>query len=334
MKSEIFFFINLWIHDTMIIGDGMKSIYKTNIHGRLEQLQEYTENNWVHLLKPTEEEIDEVSSSFHVSKKLMMKLLDDAELPRIEKRGKDLLIVIDVPYIVNTKKRKKYRVMPLGIILSKGVIITISNLDHPLLKDAKEGHIRHLSTLDQHSFPIQLIGKSADYYLKYLTEVYEDIRGKEQVLVRSTNNKELVHMLTLEKSLVYFITSLKANDVVLEKLATGSILTLSDVEKEWLNDARIENKQGLEMANMYREILDSTMDTYGTIISNNLNDVMKFLTSITLVISIPTMIASFMGMNVPLGRLAFDPSAFFFIIGVSVILSIIIVILLRKKDLL
>lgn len=312
----------------------MKTIYQTNKHGKLEKLDRYQSNNWVHLLKPTEEEINEVSTHFHISKKLMMKLLDDSELPRIEASRNDLLIVIDVPYIVSTSKRKKYRVMPLGIILSKEAIITISNLSHPLLKDAKEGHIRNLSTLDQHSFPIQLIGKSAEYYLKYLTEVYEDIRGKEQVLVRSTNNRELVHMLTLEKSLVYFITSLKANDVVLEKLSTGSILTLNEIEQELLNDARIENKQGLEMANMYREILDSTMDTYGTIISNNLNDVMKFLTSITLVISIPTMIASFMGMNVPLGRLSFDPFAFFFIMIVSVILSIIIIILLRKKDLL
>lgn len=312
----------------------MKTIYKTNEHDKLKKIENFESGNWIHLTKPTEEEIDEVNTYFHVSKKLMMKLLDDAELPRIEKRGNDLLIVIDIPYIVSTKKRKKYRVMPFGIILSKEAIITISTMDHPLLVDAEMGHIYHLSTLDQHSFPIQFIEKSAEYYLKYLTEVYEDIRGKEQVLIHSTNNKELVHMLTLEKSLVYFITSLKANGVVLEKLATGSIFALNETELELLNDARIENKQGLEMANIYREILDSTMETYGTIISNNLNDVMKFLTSITLVISVPTMIASFLGMNVPLGILATSSSSIWLILSVSLLLSIIIVVILHKRNLL
>lgn len=310
----------------------MKTIYKTNNHGKMEKISSYESNNWVHLLQPTEEEIIEVSTHFHISKKLMMKLLDNSELPRIEVSHENTLIVIDVPYIVSASKTRKYRVMPFGIILAKDAVITISNLSHPMLNDMKQNKIRNLSTLEQPSFPIQLISKSAEYYLKYLGEVYEDIHGKEEVLVQSTNNKELLHMLTLEKSLVYFITSLKANDVVLEKLSTTSILNLNEVENELLNDARIENKQGLEMANMYREILDSTMDTYGTIISNNLNDVMKVLTSITLVISIPTMIASFMGMNVPLGRFSFSPTAFFVILGVSLVLSVIMVIALHRKN--
>lgn len=312
----------------------MKTIYKTNESGKLEKIKTYEQNTLINLVEPTEEEIMEISTHYHVSKKLMMKMMDHAELPRIEKSHDDLLIVIDIPYIVEQSESRKYRVMPLGIILTKEAIITISNKTHPMITDMKQGKIRNLSTLDKHSFPIQLIGKSTEYYLKYLNEVYEDIHGKEKILVRATNNNELVHMLTLEKSLVYFITSLRANDVVLEKLATGTILDLNQTEMELLNDVRIENKQGMEMANMYREMLDSTMDTYGTIISNNLNDVMKFLTSITLVISIPTMIASFMGMNVPLGKLAFDPNSFFFIGGISLILSIILIILLRRKNLL
>ena len=141
-------------------------------------------------------------------------------------------------------------------------------------------------------------------------------------------------MLTLEKSLVYFITSLKGNQVVLEKLETLPIISLEEKELELLKDVKIETNQAIEMTNIYREILDSTMDTYGTVISNNLNDVMKFLTSITLVISIPTMIASFMGMNVPLGDVGVNPLSFLFLVLISIIVSVVIIIILHRKNLL
>ena len=141
-------------------------------------------------------------------------------------------------------------------------------------------------------------------------------------------------MLTLEKSLVYFITSLKGNQVVLEKLETLPIISLEEKELELLRDVKIETNQAIEMTNIYREILDSTMDTYGTVISNNLNDVMKFLTSITLVISVPTMIASFLGMNVPLGEVGVNPLSFLFLVLLSIIVSVVLIVILHRKNLL
>ena len=141
-------------------------------------------------------------------------------------------------------------------------------------------------------------------------------------------------MLTLEKSLVYFITSLKGNQVVLEKLETLPIMSLDEKELELLRDVKIETNQAIEMTNIYREILDSTMDTYGTVISNNLNDVMKFLTSITLVISVPTMIASFLGMNVPLGEVGVNPLSFLFLVLLSIIVSVVLIVILHRKNLL
>ena len=154
------------------------------------------------------------------------------------------------------------------------------------------------------------------------------------MLYKSTNNKELIDLLNIEKTLVYFSTSLKANDAVLEKLSKGNILTLYEDDNDLMEDAMIENKQAIEMTNIYREILTSMTDAYASIISNNLNDVMKFLTSITIVLSIPTMVASFLGMNVPMGEIGTSSLSFIVILGVSFIVSILITIILKKKNML
>ena len=153
-------------------------------------------------------------------------------------------------------------------------------------------------------------------------------------MYKSTNNKELIDLLNIEKTLVYFSTSLKANDAVLEKLSKGNVITLYEDDSDLMEDAIIENKQAIEMANIYREILTSMTDTYATIISNNLNDVMKFLAGITIVFSIPTMVASFIGMNVPLGNIGSSKLSFILIILISFILSFIIAIILKKKNML
>ncbi len=312
----------------------MKTIYKTNRSGGFERLEQFETNSWIHLTSPTETEIDDISTTFKIQKRLLMKLLDKSELPRIEVSHNNVLVVIDLPYTVEYAKKKKYRVMPLGIILMKNGMITIANQEHPLILDIKQNHPIDLDLENKKSFLLFLMGKSVEYYLKYLNEIQEDIRAKEAILVKATNNKELFHMLTLEKSLVYFITSLKGNQVVLEKLETLPIMSLEEKELELLKDVKIETNQAIEMTNIYREILDSTMDTYGTVISNNLNDVMKFLTSITLVISIPTMIASFMGMNVPLGDVGVNPLSFLFLVLISIIVSVVIIIILHRKNLL
>ena len=312
----------------------METIYKTNEQGNFIKLDKYESNNWIHLTNPSDEEITKISETFRIKKRTLMKLLDNAELPRVESLNNNLLIVIDLPYTVKYHNVNKYRVMPLGIILMPNGIITVSSKEHSLIDDIKSNQIKGLNINDKQSFPLYLIGKSVEYYLRFLNEIQEDIRAKESILAKATNNRELVHMLTLEKSLVYFINSLRGNDLVIEKLENINHELFKEKDIELLKDVKIETKQGIEMANIYREILDSTMDTYGTIISNNLNDVMKFLTSITLVISIPTMIASFMGMNVPLGDFAINPASFLVLVLISLVLSIIIIIILHRKNLL
>ena len=164
--------------------------------------------------------------------------------------------------------------------------------------------------------------------------INSEIENKEKDLIKSTSNKELLNLMHIQKSLVYFVTSLKANAIILEKLSKGNVLNLYEEDEDLLEDAIIENNQGIETANIYREIISSMSDTYATIISNNLNTVMKFLAGITIVLSIPTIIASFMGMNVDLGLLNNNPFAFLIILLISIVISLIIAFVLKKKGML
>ena len=181
-------------------------------------------------------------------------------------------------------------------------------------------------------FSILFIAKTTEYFIRYLNEIQEDIIEKEKDLIKSPSNKDLERMLTLQKSLLYFTTSLQGNEMLLEKLENNS--NLKETSLDNLKDAQIEIKQAIRMASIYREILENTMDTYSSIISNNLNDVMKFLTSVTLVISIPTMISSFLGMNLSLGEFGTNPFSFLLIVLISFLVAIILILILKKKNLL
>ena len=291
--------------------------------------------SWIDLVSPSSNEVKEVVEKTGISKDIIVKLLDEEELPRIEKRSEETVIILDTPYLVDNSTKHKYKTNPLGIIISeKGYLITISINEQPFLDYFKNTDIENFRTKDKSNFILQLFIMVAGIYQKELTSINEYINSKEKVLLKSTNNKELVNLLDIEKTLVYFITSLKANEIALEKVAKGTIITIDKNNEELLSDALIETKQAIEMATIYREILSSMTDTYATIISNNLNDVMKFLASITIVCSIPTMVASFIGMNVPLGSIGDSPFSFILIIIVSVLLSLIIAYILKRKNML
>lgn len=313
----------------------MVNIYamKNNTCERIENL---VNDCWIDIVSPTYEELKEIASQTLTDEDLLTKLLDKEELPRIETSGTATLIVIDTPYVVdaNDKDKHKYNTEPLGIIVNNGYFITISLKEQELLEDFKIGKVRDFSIAKKTRFIIQILLRTASFYQRELMAINEDINSKEASLYKSTDNKKLLYLLNIERTLVYFSTSLKANDVVLEKLAKGNILSLYEDDVDLLDDALIENKQAIEMVTIYREILTSVTDTYATIISNNLNDVMKFLAGITIVFSIPTMVASFIGMNVPLGSIGSSPMSFIFIILISVLLSLIIAYILKKKNML
>lgn len=314
----------------------MLKIFKTStIEKKIKKVKRITVDTWLELTSPTNDEIDKVVEKTLVDKDLILKMLDDEERPRVEQSGNATLIVIDTPYLEKDEKGSNYKTYPLGIIITdNNYVITVSSKRIELLNDFKKNKVKDFRTAKKTRFLIQILLRTSKYYLRALKQVYNDMEEAEQVLKKSTENRDLINLLEVEKTLVYFITSLKANDLVLEKLSKGTILPLYEGDLDLLEDAIIENKQAIEMSTIYRDILSSITDTYATIVSNNLNYIMKFLAGATIVLSIPTMISSFLGMNVPLGSIMTYNQAFILITVLSVVLSIVVAIILKKKNML
>ena len=305
----------------------MIKIYKTNETNMIERIDEVIDNCWIDLVSPTKEEIEVVSLKTGIDKDLILKMLDEEETPRFEKEDDSTLIVIDSPYIGDDNV--KYSTLPLGIITgSNKHILTISSQKLEVLKLFKRGKVKDINTSLRSRLTIQIL------YLKYLRMIDKEIDKTEKELHSLSENEELINVLNIEKSLVYFITSLKENKRVIEKINRGNVIPMYEEDLDLLEDASIENEQASEMANIYREILSSVSDTYATLISNNLNIAMKILTSITIIFSVPTMVASFLGMNVHLGIISDLKYGFLIIIGFCVIVSIIIALIFKKKKLL
>lgn len=310
----------------------MLKIFKTSLTDKItKKAKKITTDSWIELSTPTNDEIDKVVQKTKVDKNLILKMLDDEELPRIEQSGNATLVVIDTPFL----EEETYKTYPLGIIITNNnYVVTVSPKKTTILNDFKKNKVKNFRTAKKVRFLIQILLKTSNYYLRALKQVNKDIEKKEKELEKSTENKDLIDLLEVEKTLVYFITSLKANELVLEKLSKGTILPLYENDIDLLEDAIIENKQAIEMSGIYRDILSSITDTYATIVSNNLNYIMKFLAGATIVLSIPTMISSFLGMNVPLGSISKDPAACIIITIISFVLSIIIAWILKKKNML
>lgn len=315
-------------------GDNMVRIFKTSNDGTLERLKKVEPNTWIDLVEPSELEIKDIVEQTGIPANLIIKLLDTDETARIEKEDDATLIVIDVPYIEDKKTKNKYTTIPLGIITYKQYIVTISVKETEVINDIMDNRVKYVVTGKKSRFIIQILHRVASLYIKYLKIINEEIEKKEKIIMKSTSNKELVQLMNIQKSLVFFVTSLKSNDIILDKLEKGSLVEFFEEDLDILEDAIIENKQGIETAIIYRDIVASMSETFTGIISNNLNEIMKFLAGITIVFSVPTMISSFMGMNVPLGELQTNENAFMFILSISFILSILIAYVLKKKDML
>ena len=312
----------------------MLRVFKTSDDGTLEKLKNIETNTWIDLVEPTEEEIKEVVEKTDIPANLLIKLLDSDEVARIEKEDDATLIIIDVPYVIDKKIKNKYSTLPLGIISYKNYLVTIAVKETEVVQDVMENRVKSVVTMKKSRFLIQILHRVATLYLKYLKEINLEIEAKEKNLINATNNKYLLQLMNIQKSLVYFVTSLKSNDIILEKLEKGNLIEFYEEDMDVLEDAIIENRQGIETSLIYREIVASLQETYSGVISNNLNEIMKFLAGITIVFSIPTMIASFMGMNVPLGVLANNDYSFMFIMSISIFSAFVIALILKKKDML
>ena len=310
----------------------MLRIYKTTTNVKSpKKIKKIVQDSWIDLTSPTEKEINEVVGKTKIDKDLILKMMDEDELPRIEQSGNATLVVIDTPSLENNI----YTTNPLGIIITdNNYVITIAPKRILVLNDFRKNKIKDFRTAKKIRFLIQILLKTASIYLKILRQIDKEIEEKEEKLKIKTTNEDLIELLGTEKTLVYFMTSLKANDLVLEKLNKGTVFQLYENDLDLLEDAIIENKQAIEMSGIYKDILSSISNTYATVVSNNLNIAMKFLAGFTIVISVPTMISSFLGMNIPLGNLSNNPYSIIIVTILSIILSYIVGKILKKKNML
>lgn len=289
-------------------------------------------NTWIHLANPTEEEIKVITNSFDIPQEHIRAALDEEEKARLEIDEDLILIIIDVP-IHDETNRCSFMTIPLGIILLKDNIFTISIGKLSLIEEFVNGRIKSFFTFKKTRFILQILFRNSTYFLLYLKQIGRISDNIEMQLKNNLKNRELLLLLELEKSLVYFTTSLKSNEAVLERMMRSEVVKRYQDDLELLEDVIIETKQAIEMANIYSSILKSTRDAFSTIMSNNLNIVMKKLTSITLIFALPTLISGLWGMNV--GGIPFSSNnlGFLWIIIFSIVCSILIAWLLYKKDL-
>ena len=304
------------------------SIHKT-INGKMTRLDAVQDGCWVNLTYPSEDELNTVAVTLGVEPSFLRAALDEEETSRIDTEEGQTLIIIDAPS-VEKDDAVVYSTLPLGIIVTEKHIITVCLKETSILKDFQDGLVRNADTQKRTQFILYMLLQVAKRFLQYLKQIDKIYNYMERQLYKSQRNKELIQLLDLEKSLVYFNTSLKANEVTLEKILRGRIITLYEEDHDLLEDVLIEVRQAIEMANIYSSIISGMMDAFASVISNNLNVIMKVLTSITILLTIPNIFFSFYGMNVanlPLDQFWWFPLVLS--LGVIAVTGII----LKKKDL-
>ena len=315
----------------------MFKMYKTDVETNVtEETKEFNRGNWINMVSPSEEEIKHVCESINIEENFIRYALDPEEKARIDVEDDDntILFIIDTPIMEIESGAKVYSTTPIGVIFVRDdYIITVSLNKNPILEDLVKKKMKTIITYKKSRMLLQLFYSNSEMFLYLLKKLNKETEIAENVLKNSMKNKELLKLLSLEKGLVYFTTSLKSNEVVMEKTMRGSLIKLYDEDEDILEDAIIENKQAIEMAKIYRDILTGTMDAYASIISNNLNGVMKYLTSITIILAIPTMIASYWGMNVPM-PLQNNPFGFVIIVLFSLLIGVIASLWLKRKGML
>lgn len=311
----------------------MIQIYKSSNEndGKLMSIENIEPGYWINLIAPSKEELIIISKKTNVPLSLLQAALDNEETSRIDIEDDNLLILVDIPFTEVEENSLTYDTYPLGIIHTKNEIITICSKNSKLISDFTQNKIKSFYSFKRSRFILQILNRVSTYYLLYLRQIDKKSIMLEKRLHKSMKNRELIHLHSLQKSLVYFSTSLKANEATLEKMLKLDIIQKYEQDKDILEDVIIENKQAIEMTHIYSNILNNTMSFFSSVISNNFNSVAKILTSVTVILSLFTIVSGIYGMNVPL-PMSNDPRTFYFLMGGTIFVSIILAYYLYKKD--
>ena len=307
----------------------MLAILKTTETG-LERLEEFEPGSWIDLVSPTEEELRRVSGELDIPLDLLKGPLDEEEKSRVETEDGLTFVVVDIPVLVVEDDERSYSTIPLGMIIHPDYFITVCLRVNPILGEFERESIRGFFTFKKTRFLFQILQQISAFYLRYLYRIDRETDKLEKELRASLKNAEIFDLLNLQKALVYFTTSLRSNDAVLQKLLRGKTVKMYEEDEELLEDVIVENKQASEMAKIYTDILVGMMDAFTSVISNNLNRVMKLLTSLTIILSIPVIVSSFYGMNVKLPFMNYA-HAFTLVIVIAFVISLGFAIVFWRK---
>ncbi len=314
----------------------MLKIYNTDVKTNITtEQEEIKKGSWINMVSPSEKEIKRVCEETKISDEFIRYALDYEEKARIDVEDDGtILFIVDIPILEKEQEYQIYTTMPVGLIVVRDdYFITVSLKKNKIISGLEHSINKKIITYKKSRFIFQFFYENASVFLRLLKQINKETEVAESILKKTLKNRELLKLLNSEKSLVYFTTSLKANEVVMEKTLRGKIIKLYEEDEDLLEDAIIENKQAIEMSKIYSDILNGSMDAYASIISNNLNGVMKMLTSITIILAIPTLISSMWGMNVPVPWQN-NPWGFTILVIMAIVITALTIVWLKIKDLL
>lgn len=299
--------------------------YYRSIGGKIITTEGYTEGCWINAAAPTPEELARVSKETGLELDYLSYPLDPDERSRFERDEGQLLIIMQTSYRLPPESDIPYDTVPLGILHTDHCIVTVCALpENPVVKDVLGGLVRRVSTVKRNRLTLQLFLRNAQRFLIDVRQINKRVDAIEDKLENSQQNKELLDLLKLEKSLVYFMTGLKANEAMMERVKRDRIFEMYEEDGDLLDDVLIENLQAIEMATISSNILTSMSGAFASVISNNVNQVVKVLTITTILVAIPTLVSGFFGMNVEGLPFHDHPNGFWIVMGVATGLAALI----------
>ena len=310
----------------------MVKIYRTDDR-MIHEKDNIDDGVWIHMVDPTAEESQQVAEVLDIDVADIRAALDEEESSRIELEDGYTLILIDVPSPEIRHEKMMYTTIPLGIILTQSVIVTVCTEELPVLQSFIHNKVKEFSTKKKLRFVYQILHRTSIIYQGNLRTIDKKRTEIEERIGNDTQDDDLIALHELESTLVYFATSLRANAVVLDRLTRYKRLEQYPEDKELLDDVIVENKQAIEMTVIYRDIINGTRELMSTVINNRLNNVMKYLTTITLIMAVPTVVSGLYGMNVNSEGMPFaaSPYAFAIIIGLIIAICAVMMGLLRHN---
>jgi magnesium transporter len=314
----------------------MYNVYKT-VAGKLTNPAKPVKNSWIDIYSPTTEDLRELQPYFEIPEDVLISVRDPDEVPKLEEEDKFQFILIQTPINPAHSEHGEYEVSPLGILYNRDYVITISSgqndaINYLKLKLKNFENNKIINTYKKQQLILKLLLFTSKIYLRYLKVVYQRVMAARGEIEKRTHNQDILNLMEVSKSLAYFNRSLRSNLIVVEKLAKRKLFKEREEDEELLDDVLDETKQAIETVKIYDRITTDTANNFANIMSNHLNDRLKALTSITIILMLPTVVASIYGMNVEL-PFQNSPAAFEIVMGISLVLSLIGILLFYRKKL-